>query len=139
LECTFAPKIQTTSSRVGEEGSVEVGDRLFKYQDKYKKNQETMKEMYKESYSFKPQISKNTDEILKNRELALEEVRNKYSIQETSTIKRRSNSSNSFPIYNNQIDEVQNEEHEETDYRQEAVVDHDIQDYYKKLESRLDE
>jgi hypothetical protein len=85
-----------------------------------------MKEQFKETYSFKPEISKNTQEILKNREKALDEVKNKYSIHETSTIKRRSNSISQV----HQIDEVDEERHETIG---------DLTSYYKKLESRLDE
>jgi len=51
-----------------------VGERLFKYQDKYKKNKELISECLKENYSFKPEISKNTYEILRKRDLELEEI-----------------------------------------------------------------
>jgi hypothetical protein len=95
-----------------------------------------MKEQLKESYSFKPQISRNTDEILKNREKALEEVRSKYIKESSDEKKRRSNSLSSFPICI-PINEVQNED-VETEPKPEEI-DYGLNDYYKKLEKRLDE
>ncbi len=42
--------------------------RLFNYQKIYDKKKEDLRENFKETFPFKPQISKNTDVILKNRE-----------------------------------------------------------------------
>ena len=38
-----------------------------------------MKSQYKTSYSFKPKISKNTNEILLNKQKMIEEIKNRYS------------------------------------------------------------
>lgn len=74
-ECTFSPKINSTEIK----SEVKVGDRLFDYQKKYTQKREEKKDLYKEEYSFKPEISKNTNEILKQRELTLNLVKQKYS------------------------------------------------------------
>jgi hypothetical protein len=153
LECTFSPKIQKTNSsntNIEEEQNLKVGERLYSYQDKYKKNVEAMKDQYKESYTFKPQISKNTDEILKNREIALEEVRNKYSVHENNRgsphnknnnkLRVSGGSSNSPQHRYDRIEEVRDEDNDNyEDYKPKDTNDHDLTKYYKKLESRLNE
>ncbi len=42
--------------------------RLFNYQKIYDKKKEDLRENFKETFPFKPQLSKNTDVILRNRE-----------------------------------------------------------------------
>jgi hypothetical protein len=120
-------KIKTDSL---DNDGLKVGERLYQYQDKYKKHQESIKEHLKETYSFKPHISKNTDEILKNREKALEEVRQKYSLQDGGNKRAKSSP------HLNQINEVTDENKQETEP---PVIDKDLTDYYKKLESRFNE
>ena len=82
-ECTFKPKINTVStlailnnSKTGQNSSLnnkiepnndDVSKRLFDYQNKYKEKLEDIRSKYKVSYSFKPEISKNTDSILNNK------------------------------------------------------------------------
>lgn len=59
-----------------------VGERLYNYQNIYKKNIEEKTGTYKENYSFKPEISKNTHEILRKRDLELEEVKRRIDEKE---------------------------------------------------------
>ena len=90
-ECTFKPKINTLStmailnnSKTGqqqnasfktEQNSADVSKRLFDYQNKYKEKLEEKKSKYKQSYSFKPEISKNTDMILNNKKKMIEQIK----------------------------------------------------------------
>ena len=90
-ECTFMPKINTIStmtilnnSKTGqqsnvsyktEQGNSNVSKRLFDYQNKYKEKLEDIRSKYKESYSFKPEISKNTDDILNNKKKMMEQIK----------------------------------------------------------------
>ncbi len=79
LECTFAPKINSSASLLrSTEEDPNVGKRLLKYQDKYRTNLEMRKEQLKENHSYKPKISKNTNKILKERERLLNEMKKKY-------------------------------------------------------------
>jgi hypothetical protein len=61
-----------------------VGERLYNYKKKYDKNLEEIKNKFKETYSFKPIISKNTNEILENRKKLLEELKERYEINDNS-------------------------------------------------------
>ncbi len=96
IECTFSPKLNKSkafyqktvnASSLNEEDTyniynMEVGRRLLNYQEKYKKKLEEMKEIQKEtleSFPFKPEINKNTYEILKQRDIILQEIKTKYS------------------------------------------------------------
>lgn len=91
VECTFIPKInqssnktinQQSSSTSGRQNigqNQNVGERLYEYQSKYIKNLLDKKNLYLENYSFKPKISENTDEILKNKKRMIEEMNNVYA------------------------------------------------------------
>ena len=90
-ECTFKPKINTVStlailnnSKTGQNSSLnnkiepnndDVSKRLFDYQNKYKEKLEDIRSKYKVSYSFKPEISKNTDSILNNKKKMMEQIK----------------------------------------------------------------
>jgi len=92
-ECTFKPKINNLStisvlnnSKNGqqsiisyktEQNSTDVSKRLFDYQNKYKEKLEDIRSKYKENYSFKPEISKNTDIILSNKKKLMEQIKEK--------------------------------------------------------------
>ena len=76
-ECTFKPKINSDKLPVDNENK-KVGERLYEYQSKYRQKIEEMKSQYKTSYSFKPKISKNTNEILLNKQKMIEEIKNRY-------------------------------------------------------------
>ncbi len=93
-ECTFMPKINTLStmsilnnSKTGQqsnlsyktENNLDVSKRLFDYQNKYKEKLEDIRSKYKESYPFKPEISKNTDNILNNKKKVMEQIKEKES------------------------------------------------------------
>ena len=78
LECTFAPKINQVENEENHIDSSATGQRLYDYSQKYSINREVMKENSKEVFSFKPNINKNTDTILKNRENYLELLRKKF-------------------------------------------------------------
>jgi hypothetical protein len=82
-ECTFSPKVNNYSSKANsndDDKTNSVGERLFKYQNIYKTNLENRKEDLKEYYKFKPEINQNTYDILKQRELMLNEIRDKYDM-----------------------------------------------------------
>ena len=90
-ECTFKPKINTSytlailnNSKGGQYPSLnqkiepnneDVSKRLFDYQNKYKEKLEDIRSKYKVSYSFKPEISKNTDTILNNKKKMMEQIK----------------------------------------------------------------
>ena len=79
-ECTFTPKINENSTINQSTIISDVGERLYDYKNKYEKNLEEKKSKYKESYSFKPEISKNTNEILENRQKILNDIKSRYII-----------------------------------------------------------
>ena len=85
-ECTFMPKINNIAnisilnnskggyqSTLGDQNTTDVSKRLFDYQNKYKEKLEDIRSKYKENYSFKPEISKNTDIILNNKKKKMEQ------------------------------------------------------------------
>jgi hypothetical protein len=92
-ECTFKPKINNLStisilnnskngqqsiiSYKAEQNSTDVSKRLFDYQNKYKEKLEDIRSKYKQNYSFKPEISKNTDTILSNKKKLMEQIKEK--------------------------------------------------------------
>ena len=77
-ECTFSPKINENSTINQSTIFSDVVERLYDYRNKYEKNLEEMKSRYQENYSFKPEISKNTNEILENRQKTMEEIKSRY-------------------------------------------------------------
>ena len=93
-ECTFQPQTNTKSyntSKIGQQStttvktdqnSSNVSKRLFDYQNKYKEKLEDIRDKYKESYSFKPQISKNTDAILTNKKKMMEQMKEEQNMAE---------------------------------------------------------
>jgi hypothetical protein len=121
-ECTFNPKIKT--DKRNDEYNLSIGERLFSYQDKYKQKKEYIKDQLEEKYSFKPEISKNTDNILKKRDLAMEEIKKKY---------------NSSPKYNDEyIEEIQNEEQYDG-YQPKEIINRSLKKYAQKVEKKLNE
>ena len=93
-ECTFKPKInniettyyqesnkQSNLSYKTEQNNYDVSKRLFDYQKKYKDNLEDIRSKYKESYSFNPIISKNTNTILNNRQKLKEKLEENINIE----------------------------------------------------------
>ncbi len=113
LECTFNPKI--ISEKRSEEENVNIGERLYSYQQVYEQKRENIKEMYSESFPFKPEISKNTDMILKNREAAIEDIKLKYPTKP-------------------QFDENCIEEVEEDSYEPKQYIDNNLKKYAQKVE-----
>ena len=122
-ECTFKPKINNLStisilnnSKNGqhsiisyktEQNSTDVSKRLFDYQNKYKEKLEDIRSKYKQNYSFKPEISKNTDTILNNKKKLMEQIKEK----ETDIIDNVQNEvENGYKTKeeNNEINENQN-------------------------------
>lgn len=114
LECTFAPRINNKNINKNEEFT-KVGDRLYQYKDKYQKSLNEKKEIYQENHPYKPEISKNTYEILKQRDIMIEDIKNKYSSVDASTNTNidhpNSNSQqskiNKMTLLNTQINEIQ--------------------------------
>lgn len=93
-ECTFKPKINNVGITINkdadkksniscktEQNNSDVSKRLFDYQKKYKDNLEDMRSKYKEHYSFNPIISKNTEQILNNRQKLKEKIEEKIDIE----------------------------------------------------------
>ena len=128
-ECTFKPKInnlstisilnnnktrqQSNLSYKTEQNSFDVSKRLFDYQNKYKEKLEDIRSKYKENYSFKPEISKNTDIILNNRRRMMEQIKENEmniinNIQEQEQEEGESNN-------NKDINENGNENYNEDD------------------------
>ena len=75
IECTFTPKINSENTLIqnhnhnsnNNPNKTNIGERLYNYQNEYKKNLEKIKIKNEKFYSFKPKISKNTNSILENR------------------------------------------------------------------------
>lgn len=119
LECTFNPKIFTDKRNNDEEDSLNIGERLYSYHQKYQQRKENIKEMYTESFPFKPELSKNTDTILRNREIALEQIRKKFPAIKTQSY--------------DCIEEV-----EEDSYEPKAQIDQNLKKYAQKVEKMLE-
>ena len=66
-ECTFMPKINNIND-ADDNNDLNVSERLFRYQNKYKEKLDLMKQNYY-NFPFKPIISKNTNNILNKRKL----------------------------------------------------------------------
>jgi hypothetical protein len=113
-ECTFMPKINTLStmtilnnSKTGQQSNTSykteqgnnsnVSKRLFDYQNKYKEKLEGIRSKYKESYTFKPEISKNTDDILNNKKKIMEQIKE----NENNLINNIQEGNNEYDISNN--------------------------------------
>jgi hypothetical protein len=110
FECTFAPKINCSSSIMrSTDEDPNVGNRLFKYQEKYRTNLESKKEQLKENHSYKPKISKNTNKILKEKEKFLQEMRKKYEIAEKSRQESNKAEKASNIDHMDEIEETNNE------------------------------
>ena len=114
-ECTFKPKInklstisilsnskthqQSNLSYKTDQNTSDVSKRLFDYQNKYKEKLEDIRSKYKENYSFKPEISKNTDTILNNKKRMMEQLKENEmniinNIQEQEEAEADSNNNN---------------------------------------------
>jgi hypothetical protein len=113
LECTFNPKIVT--EKRNEEEKVNIGERLFSYHNIYQQKKENIKEMYSENFPYKPEISKNTDNILRNREAAIDEIKKKYSAKP-------------------QFDDNCIEEVNEDNYEPNVHIDQNLKKYAQKVE-----
>ena len=81
IECTFTPKINYDNSIIqnlhqnNNPNKTNIGERLYNYQNEYKKNLEKIKIKNEKFYSFKPKISKNTNLILENRRKNIEYIK----------------------------------------------------------------
>jgi len=75
VECTFSPHINDI--KVTYDEPLPVEERLLNYGQLYKQKHENFKENFKENYSFKPEINKNTEEILRNKQEMIEEIKQK--------------------------------------------------------------
>jgi hypothetical protein len=110
FECTFAPKINSSTSLIrSSEEDPNVGKRLFKYQEKYRHNLETKKESLKEYHPYRPKISKNTDKILKEKERMLNEMKKKYENVEKSRHESNKAEKASNLEHMDEIEETNNE------------------------------
>ena len=136
-ECTFKPKInnlstisilsnskalqQSNLSYKTEQNSSDVSKRLFDYQNKYKEKLEDIRSKYKENYSFKPEISKNTDIILNNRKRMMEQIKeNEMNIINNIQEQEEGDSNN-----NNDTNENGNENYNENDNDDDGDNDND--------------
>jgi hypothetical protein len=122
-ECTFKPKINNLStisilnnSKNGqqsiisyktEQNSTDVSKRLFDYQNKYKEKLEDIRSKYKQNYSFKPEISKNTDTILSNKKKLMEQIKEKET-DLIGNVQNEAENGNKDQEENNEINQNQN-------------------------------
>ena len=67
-ECTFQPKINYIDLSHNNSNDMNVSQRLFGYQNKYREKLDLMRSKYC-NFTFKPKISKNTDVILNKKKL----------------------------------------------------------------------
>ena len=146
-ECTFKPKINNLSTisilnnnkthqqsaliYKTEQNTSDVSKRLFDYQNKYKEKLEDIRSKYKENYSFKPEISKNTDIILNNKKRMMENIKesemniiNKIQEQEegesnTNNDPNENGNENYNENDNDNGDENQNENNSDNNYSNE--------------------
>jgi hypothetical protein len=146
-ECTFKPKINNLSTisilnnnkthqqsaliYKTEQNTSDVSKRLFDYQNKYKEKLEDIRSKYKENYSFKPEISKNTDIILSNKKRMMENIKesemniiNKIQEQEegesnTNNDPNENGNENYNENDNDNGDENQNENNSDNNYSNE--------------------
>ena len=101
MECTFSPKINSghshnASNNINNKSSnnnshlnnksdinhFNVGNRLFNYQNEYKKKLEEIKVKNEKNYSFKPKISKNTNLILQRKQRIKDLMREKQLFED---------------------------------------------------------
>jgi hypothetical protein len=94
-ECTFKPQINNTKNtsvqstiNKTEQNVSNVSKRLFDYQNKYKEKLEEIKSKYKEDYTFKPEISKNTESIINNKKKFIEQLKDKDTIYNELILKQ---------------------------------------------------
>jgi hypothetical protein len=113
LECTFSPKIITQQHPACDE-DIPVNIRLYNYDHLYRERKENYKESLKQTYSFKPEINKNTDEILRKKKEILEEIKEKFD-----TKKKIANEINYADV-----EDVENTDEKEENY---------INDHKKKI------
>jgi hypothetical protein len=99
LECTFTPQIRRIAT---EQDQVSVEQRLFNYNQIYREKKEAYKESLNETYAFKPEINKNTEEILRKKKEILEQIKHKFD--NTSPKENSGNRSNDINYY---LDEQQ--------------------------------
>ena len=100
-ECTFSPKINENSTINQSTIFSDVVERLYDYRNKYEKNLEEMKSRYQENYSFKPEISRNTNEILENRQKSMDIIKSNFSsIINDKEILNNNNYENENLLYN---------------------------------------
>lgn len=75
FECTFSPKVNSSKINFyafnNNQKESSVSDRLYKHKDILRAKLNLKKQKYKEHYSFKPTISKNTNKILAQKEKLL--------------------------------------------------------------------
>ena len=101
MECTFSPKINSghshnASNNINNKSSnnnshlnnksdinhFNVGNRLYNYQNEYKKKLEEIKVKNEKNYSFKPKISKNTNLILQRKQRIKDLMREKQLFED---------------------------------------------------------
>ena len=94
LECTFSPKIISQYPTSGDQEDLPVDQRLFNYDQIYRQKKESFKENFKESYAFKPEINKNTDEILRKKKELLEVIKENFDRKKEKAKENSQNESN---------------------------------------------
>ncbi len=105
LECTFSPKINEKSTINQSYINSDVSERLYDYKNIYEKNLEDKKLKYEENYPFKPELSKNTNEILENKQKLIKDKLNyfeniiKENNKENDNQKLLSNNSNEKRLF----------------------------------------
>ena len=126
LECTFSPKINENSTINQSTIFSDVGERLYDYKNKYEKNLEQMKSRYQENYSFKPEISKNTNEILENRHKTMDIIKSNFSSINNEKESIKNNNYENENLLLNTSNEKRLEELEESVKRIKELSDENI-------------
>jgi hypothetical protein len=126
LECTFSPKINENSTINQSTIFSDVGERLYDYKNKYERNLEEIKSRYLENYSFKPEISKNTNEILENRQKTMDIIKSNFSSINNEKESIKNNNYENENLLLNTSNEKRLEELEESVKRIKELSDENI-------------
>jgi hypothetical protein len=89
-ECTFSPKVNSPSKNLlkNNEKDLSVAERLLKSKEKLRAKLNIMKKHLEVNFPFKPKISKNTDKILKQKELLLNKLKMEIHKPEKSKLEK---------------------------------------------------
>ena len=131
-ECTFHPKINNSSNT----NELNVSERLFGYQNKYKQKLDLMRSKYG-NFTFRPEISKNTNIILNKKKLIhhlKEEIKNNCS---DSSLKLLLNKKEEKEKDYNLMEESKNDEYHENNENKLTKFNVNIRENIKANENEI--